>query len=536
MAGLGDNGSTIDFSAYSAALRRRLPLIGACVAVLVGVSLVYSLTATSTYAATSRLLVQQGVGEQLFSEGGGGALDFNAARRIEGEIEVLESGGVRALVEAELGPDAPEASAAQVGQGDIIAITVRSADAELAAATANAYATAYVTYRRDQAVGDLLEASVEVERRIGELVTQRTSLPESAVAERDALSSQIIAFQERLNQFQVDASLRSGGAQVTRQADTPEQPVAPRPFRNAVLAAIAAALVGLGIASLLELVNDRLRSRSDVEQSLHNSVLGVIPRVGRADNPVIDGRLDDESPSAEAYRTLRTAIQFIGLERERRDFQITSARAGDGKSTTAANLGVVLAQAGRTVLLIDADLRKPRLGSLFGFGTASGTGLTAVLSGDVTLTEAVRPLEIPGLSILTSGTRPPNPSELLGLPVMEKVLSEAADQFDIVLVDTPPLLPVTDGFVVAGIVSGTIVVVNAQKNSRRELRQVCAQVGRVGGTILGVVLNRANGRDDTSYKYGYGYGYGVRRQRPWSRRRPSSSRRVIDLSETSVEV
>jgi capsular exopolysaccharide synthesis family protein len=200
-----------------------------------------------------------------------------------------------------------------------------------------------------------------------------------------------------------------------------------------------------------------------------------------------------KSPAAEAYRTLRANIQFAGLDLPVRTLVVTSASAGEGKSTTAANFAVVTAQAGSRVCLIDADLRRPTLHETFNL--KNNRGLTAALVDGGSLVEVAQRTRIPNLSVVSSGPRPPNPSELLSSKRMREVLTASHKDFDLVLCDSPPVIPVSDAVALAAQCDGVILVVRAGDVPAAALRRAAEHIQKVKGRILGVLLNEVNLRE-----------------------------------------
>jgi capsular exopolysaccharide synthesis family protein len=223
--------------------------------------------------------------------------------------------------------------------------------------------------------------------------------------------------------------------------------------------------------------------------------------------------------AVEIYRGLRTNIQFLGLDKALRIIQVTSSLPGEGKTTTASNLAVVLAQAGGQVVLVDADLRRPRLHEVF--TTPATPGLTELLLGE-RLEMAVNHLE-GGLHVVTAGMVPPNPSEMLSSSRVGALLADLASRYDYVIVDSAPVLPVADAIALSGSVHGVLLVAQAHRTSKHDVTEALARLERVGAPVFGLVLNRARaGSRDGGYGYGYGYGYGPRRTDRPTGRRPAS--------------
>jgi capsular exopolysaccharide synthesis family protein len=216
--------------------------------------------------------------------------------------------------------------------------------------------------------------------------------------------------------------------------------------------------------------------------------------------PTLVAESDPRSPASEGYRTLRTNLAFAAPDARPKTLVITSATAGEGKTTTAANFAVVSAQADARVCLIDSDLRRPALHRVFGL--SNERGLTTSLVEDLPLIKVAQPTRIPNLNVVTSGPLPPNPSELVGSKGMGELLARARSDFDIVICDTPPLISVGDGVALAAQVDGVILVVQGGKVPHDVVRRVVEQIEAVKGRIVGVLLNRVDLRRD-----GYGYSY-----------------------------
>ncbi|MGP7818735.1 CpsD/CapB family tyrosine-protein kinase [Niallia sp. 01092] len=213
-------------------------------------------------------------------------------------------------------------------------------------------------------------------------------------------------------------------------------------------------------------------------------------------------KLDPRSPISEQYRTIRTNILFSSVDKEIRTIMVTSTGPGEGKSTTAANLAVVFAQQGKTVLLVDADLRKPTVH--YTFNLINTTGLTSVLTNQVSLKEAIHINDENNLYILPSGPIPPNPSELLGSRAMQYFMEQALEEFDMILFDTPPVLAVTDAQILANECDGSVLVVSSGKTEKDGLLKTKELLSASKGKILGVVLNNKKRDKKGGYYYYYG--------------------------------
>lgn len=290
---------------------------------------------------------------------------------------------------------------------------------------------------------------------------------------------------------------------VVEQPQLPTTPVRPRVMNNTLLAAVVGAMLALGLIFLVEYLDDRIKTSQDLRNLAELPILGAIGRIptpkskqGTPDTTLVT-LLHPRHPVTEAYRGLRTNLQFSSVDITLDSLLVTSAEPGEGKTTSAANLAVVMAQSGRRVILIDADLRKPKQHELFQL--PQSPGLTeALVSGETAIQEYLRPTLIPNLQLLTSGHLPPNPAELLGSQRMTHLLQNLQALAEVVIVDTPPLLPVTDAQVLAGQLKGVLVVVKANKTRRAPFINSLEALERVQAHVLGTVLNGV-----TRSAYGY---------------------------------
>lgn len=294
--------------------------------------------------------------------------------------------------------------------------------------------------------------------------------------------------------------------EVLQEAVAPETPVAPLVPLNLALGFLIGLSVGVGIAVLREVLDTRIRGEHDISAVTEAPVLGGIVYDAEAQKRPLVVQVDPKSPRAESFRTLRTNLQFVEVGESRRSFVFTSSIQGEGKSTTVANTAITMQEAGQRVLVIDADLRRPRVADYFGLEGA--VGLTNVLIGKVDLADVVQYWGPHDLAILPAGDIPPNPSELLGSPSMDALLRFVEDQFDVVLIDAPPLLPVTDGAVLATRATGAIVVVAAGKTDRHQLKGAITSLENVGAKLFGVVPTMLPTKGPDAYGYGrYGHAY-----------------------------
>ena len=267
-------------------------------------------------------------------------------------------------------------------------------------------------------------------------------------------------------------------------------------------------MFGLGLAFLAEYLDDSIKTREDLERLASPvPVIGVIPTVAawkERDEIRLVSITEPNSAAAEAYRTLRTAIQFVALDRPMRVLQVTSSNASEGKTTTMANLGVALAQAGQRVILVCCDLRRPRLHEFFGLPNA--VGFTSLLLGNAPLSKALQAVpNVPRLRLLASGPLPPNPSELLSSARTKEVFAALKAEADVVLIDSPPVLPVTDALVLFRQVDATLMVFSAGGTTQKQASTALAMAKQVDAPLVGTVLNGATAVGGYGAEYSYRY-------------------------------
>lgn len=296
-------------------------------------------------------------------------------------------------------------------------------------------------------------------------------------------------------------------AVISDAAVLPTSPVSPRPLINIGLGTVIGLLAGLGLATLRERLDTTIKSPEELQAATGAASLGFVHfDAGAVRKPLITD-LNSHSPRLESIRVLRTNLQFLDVDHPSKVFAITSPLPGDGKSTTAINLAISLAQAGQRVLLLEADLRRPRVAEYLGL--ESVVGLTTLLVGRATIDEVVQPFaKAPGLEVITGGAMPPNPAELLQSETMKLLIADLRKRYDVVLVDSPPILPVTDAALLGAVTDGAVLVAHHGRTTREQATRAKARLESVDARLLGTVLNFVPDKGSAKYGYGYGYGYG----------------------------
>jgi capsular exopolysaccharide synthesis family protein len=392
-----------------------------------------------------------------------------------------------------------------------------------------ALAEAYLEFRQRQFVNAMtateesLQQQIEsAEKELEEINSQLDAAPDDA--ERRRLEANAISLSAGLISLRQQVVQASENPYVGQLVGPPSPPRANDTTRQKlVFAGVFGLSLGVGIALLVEAMGDRLRGRQDLEQHAAAPVLAFIPRPNQWKNregPRLTVTADPDSPMSEAYKTFRTAFLLASSRHRIKTVLITSPKQGEGKSTTVANLGAALANAGKKVVLVVGDLRKPRLHEfLLPDDTRSNRGLTNVLAGESALGEAL--VEVPGFSnlkVLLSGPLPGNSSEVLGSNAMGRVLVELKESADFVLVDGAPILTVSDSIALSRLTDGVLLVADATRTKRGEVDQARHQLQQVGARLLGFVLHNTDSR--TFDVYGNGYSLRDQSARPTHQEQP----------------
>lgn len=303
-----------------------------------------------------------------------------------------------------------------------------------------------------------------------------------------------------------DGSRPDSRVVVEERASIPGSPVVPKTTQNLAVGLMVGLLLGIGLAVLLDMLDNTVKSRQTVEDITGHGVVGSIPLDKERRKQAAISFDDDNSAIAEAFRGLRTNLQFLAVDDPPRVIVITSSMPSEGKSTTAINLALALAEADHNVVLVDGDLRRPSVHKYLDL--IGPVGFSTVLSGVATLSEALQKTRYPNLTVLTSGTVPPNPSELLASQAAQTLLADLRNEFDYVIVDSTPLLAVTDAAILAAGADGVLMIARFGQTKRDQLVHAVGNLKDVGARVLGAVLAVVPARRG-SYSYNYAY-YGER--------------------------
>ena len=487
---------------------------------VVGVALLVSSQQTPVYEASAKVLVTSFASDPLTESGVPPELNLAT------EAELVSSEAVAEVVAEDLDIEGDPASLLgnlsvdSPTDTEIIEISYRSGDPAEAQRRAQGFAEGYLEYRRRTATQQLNESAEAIRRELEALNARLDEIERqlAVIAEDDprrgSLESEAALVQGLILDSQLQRlGLSEGvsGGDIVQPASLPSSPASPNHVLNAGFGLAAGLALGIGLAFLRDRLAGRLRSGQELEAQLGAAVLGSIPRVGawkKRRQAFLVTRDLWRSPEAEAYRILRTSVLSAASTNGAKSLLVTSPHTGEGKSATVANLGVVVARAGMTVTIVSADLRKPRVHEFFGVNASPG--LVDVLQGKSSLASALKEFTLPtmpgGVSIrfLASGPVPDNPAELLGSAAMGELLADLERTSDLVLIDAPPILPVTDALVLAPRTGGVLVVIGPRSATVATVSSARQQLDKVGTRVLGAVLSGPN-PDLTQTTYAYSY-------------------------------
>lgn len=518
----------VDLREYLGVLRARRWTIIFVAAVVLSSALFFSFRQMPLYEARTRLLVK-GVPTD--------ASGFIQTPNLLTEAEIVASEPIATLVVDDLELDSSTKELiSQVSvkpaqeESQVLRISYTSPDAAIAADIANSFAENYIEYKRTEASEALEAGRLSIQERISAVqeklsrVTRRIDTPEVAgdpalrttlETERSTLIARLGVLQQELDDFQSTQPIDLSGGQAIDPATPPTTAVSPDHLRNGLLALFLGLALGIGLAFLREHLDDRFRGRPDLIRSLDVPVLASVPKFGtrkREKQHALPIHADPRSPAAEAYKGLRTSIRFLTNDRSLRSLLITSASSSEGKTMTTANLAVALAQGGTKVIVVSADLRRPALELYFGIENSLGLSDWLLATDERDPFGIVHDPGIPNLRIIPSGPIPPNPAELLASRRFGTFIETLETQAELVLVDSPPVFPVTDPLVLISTIGTAILVIHADKTHRSIAVHAKEELERVGGDVVGCVYNSFDPSDSAYGRYNTYYQYGAYRQ------------------------
>ena len=507
MTGTGESADSVRLHERLNVLRRRKWLILLAVVAVPAAAIAYSLHQTARYQARADVLL----GQQSSASSILGSSDLSSSqdpqRIVDTETALAREPEVarRVLKAVGLHDRTPEdflaqsSVAAQSGT-NLISFHVTDRDRELATKLTNAYANGFATFVRQRNTGALYASLSSVRQRVRDLT-------------RSAPNSPVLAtLIDKEEQLQTELALQTSNASVVRTADSAGQ-VEPQPVKNGILALVLGLVLGLALAFGREALDTRVKSADAIGAILKLPLLARIPRPPRKvrSHDKLVMLADAAGVHAEPFRMLRTNLEFVNLDRKAKTIMVTSALEQEGKSTTAANLAVALAKAGKKVALVDLDLRRPFINRFFEL--PGSPGLTDVALGHVALDEALVEISVTekyhnqngrarlanSMLVLPSGPIPPDPGEFVASKALPPIIAELAGKVEIVLVDSPPVLHVGDALTLSAIVDGVIVVTRVDLLRKRTLTELHRVLENCPAQKLGFVVAGANADEDRHY-------------------------------------
>ncbi len=502
-------------------LRRRAPWIVLCVVLVAGSTYGFSKHQTKQYTATASLvfnnnqLSQQVAGLQVASSG-------NAQPQQETNLKLVQLGDMAektaivlahakgaTLLARDLTREKVKESLSVSAQGEsnVVDVSATATSPKLAADIANEYTEEFVYEQQNANHAYYASALALVNKQLGTL------------SPRQKRSTAGVALEDRAQSLGVLAELKNATVEVAQPATVPTSPSSPRTSRNTALGAFLGLLLGLGLAFLLERLDRRIREPKDLEALYGLPLLGVVPEskaLSRSARGGGDLRAVLPPGESESFQLIRAHLRYFNVDRQLRTLLIASAAPGDGKTTIARHLAGAAARVGSRVLLLEADLRRPTLAQQL--GAESGPGLADVLIGAVPWSEATQAIglgdtsgegaRVRTLDVLVAGAGlPPNPGELIESRAMETLLERARSEYDLVVIDTPPLTAVSDAFPLLSKVDGVVIVGRVGRNRRDVAQRLHETLSGAGAPLLGVIANGFKARRNAPYAYAYNYSY-----------------------------
>lgn len=486
---------------------------------------------TPMYSATATMMVNPGLS--------GGQTDFNSlnvsTRLAETYQEIVTTRPILERVAEKLGEDELESTVTtSVVEGtQLIRVTVTDPDPDHAALVANTLVEEFQGYIGEQTSASAEQNRSAIDRQIEEQEARLANIDQQ-IAELEAsddaddaavqrqlndLQSQrtrtndsLMTLEEAAIEFEGQTFSQSAQIQSVEPALSPEAPFAPQPMRSLLLGLFVGALLGAGLVALLEFLDNTVKPEVDVQGIAGAPVLATVSAISKLQpgGRQVYTMTQPQSGAAEALRLLRTNLEFASASNPIHSMTVSSPSPGEGKSTTVANLGVVMAQSGITTAIIDADLRRPTQARIF--GVDNSVGLTTLLTHpEQSWDEVAKKVALPGLFLVPSGPIPPNPSDLLSSDRFDRLIERIKADVDLVIIDSPPILSASDALAISRHTDGAILVCHSNKTRIEAVRQAAHSIHQGGIRLIGVVLNRQKGQHGATY---YGEYYGASAPQP----------------------
>ncbi len=530
-------GEDLELRHYVDVLRRRKLVIVATVVVALVAGFAFVKVATPVYESTTQILLNPptsssdtGASKSASGSGASASGGSSATPEVASQVAIMESRSVTDEVKKALHVSDLSVAIAPVANSNVVGITGSANTAKQAAKIAQTYADTYVTMHRAQVATDLKTTTDALSAQISTIEGQIAPLDQSLndlntrieattvatsraplAAQRDQVAQQRTTLdtrrsdlQQRLDRIQLDSTVsKTGGVEIVSNASVPSAPTSPQKVRDLALALALGIIGGIAAAFVRDHFDDRIKSGEDLYVGSDRPPLGNVPSIRgwrRSDDPRLIAQEEPQSPAGEAYARLSTVLELKGAVTKLQVILVTSASPGDGKTTTAANLGVAFARGGRRVVVVDADLRDPRLHRFFDVG--NDRGLTSVLTGRIALADAlVKVADEPSLQILPSGPVPLNPAELLAGQATRDLITRLSLEGNLVIFDGASLAG-SDAIVLADRVDGVLLVTYLNRTTRSELGQALALFEHVDTPLIGTILNGTGRRA----RRGFGFG------------------------------
>jgi polysaccharide biosynthesis transport protein len=494
-----DHDQALDLEQLLSTLRRRAPLIILCLVLVTGLSFVFSKSQTKKYTATASLIFnnaqisQQVAGLQAVNSSEPKIQQSTNVTLVElGRTAAQTARKLRAGLIAKNVKESLSVNAR--GESNVVDVSATWTSPTLAARIANTYVNQFVA---DQIAANhryFASAQALVQRQLDALSPQQRVAPQG------------LALQDRAQSLAILSQLQSANAQVAQLASVPASPSSPKVVRNTVVGAILSLFLAIGLVFLLERLDRRVREPQDLERIYGLPLLGVVPEssvLSETSQAAAYGGEPLPTAEAEVFRLMRAHLRYFNVDRDLHTLVVVSATPGDGKTTVARNLAVAAATMGSRTLLMETDLRRPTISQHLGLDGSSG--LAAVLIGLLPPSDG-QPPSGRSLDVLVAGTPPPpNPAELVESQAMKNLLSELRSEYDLVVIDTPPLTVVSDAFPLLSQVDGVIVVGRMGHNRRDVAARLRGTLKSVDATLLGVVANGLKAGKLDSYSYSSSY-------------------------------
>jgi len=405
----------------------------------------------------------------------------------KGELANLQRG--QAQLSETLGPRHPDMLK--------LGLAIESAEAKIGKETTTVVQSMRNDYQQALAQEDSLNRAL-AQQKLEALELNRKGIEYGVLARDAAANRQIFeSLMQRTKETGISGDLKTSNIRIVDAAETPRGPAAPNTRNNLLLALFGGAVFGIGLAFFFEYVDNRIKSPDEVKQHLGLPFLGMVPALfdKTIENPLINNGVPGNF--SESFRALRSNLLFSSAEEGCRTVVITSTGPSEGKTVVATNIAMALAQTGERVLLVDADMRRPRVHAIF--NRPQKPGLSNVLVGDAKASDVIHEATIPGLWVMPAGVTPPNPAELLGSKRFKTFVAALPECFDWVIIDTPPVMAVTDSSIVAHLATGVLFIVGAEMTSRHAAQQALEQLAHAHVHFVGAVLNRVDVQHNPYY-------------------------------------